>query len=235
MDLGSNKLLQSLRKSVQEAQKKAEKEATKPLPVQLSAQPGAPAPSILNPVSAVENKQRGEKTEMKKDTPEQKKMSEVEAKYQYTLGKLYSTGDHVKALECYLIAADHGIADAQYSIAEIYMYYSLTKNGEKIAPDYKAGALWYEKAALQNHTLAQFKTGWVYENGFGVNINKVKAAEWYRKAAEKNQPQAQFRLGYLYSKGYGVPKNEEESLKWIRKSAENGYKTAKNYLKVMRK
>ncbi|NCB25489.1 MAG: hypothetical protein EOM62_08460 [Bacteroidia bacterium] len=231
----SDKLLQSLRKSVQEARKKAEKDSQKQLPVQSAAQPPTSTSEIQKPVSVVETKQTSEKPEIKQEASDGTKVSKTEAKYQYVLGKKYQQTDVVKAMECFLIAAEHGIADAQYALGDMSFYCFITINDKKVAPDHEVGTQWYEKAALQNHIPAQFKTGWAYENGLGVTINKKMAAEWYRKAAAKNHAQAQFRLGYLYSVGEGVPKDEAESLKWIRNSARSGYKTAKNYLKNYKK
>ena len=39
--------------------------------------------------------------------------------------------------------------------------------------------------------------GWLYETGFGVPQDYVKAREWYEKAAEKGEEMAMFNLGLL--------------------------------------
>ena len=47
---------------------------------------------------------------------------------------------------------------------------------------YKDAFQWYEKAANLENPIAQYYMGLMYENGRGINQNKVKAFNWYKKS-----------------------------------------------------
>ncbi len=92
--------------------------------------------------------------------------------------------DHVKGVEWYAKAANHGDANA--------------RGGKR---DYEKAVEWYTKAADQgNNAAAQFYLGELYEDGLGVKQDYVKAVEWYTKAAkESKQGPAQQALHRLQS------------------------------------
>ena len=73
---------------------------------------------------------------------------------------------------------------------------------------------------------AQFKIGWMYYNGYGVEQDYYKAIEWYRKSAEQGYATAQDNLGDMYYYGYGVDEDDGEAFEWYRKAAEQGYAAA---------
>jgi uncharacterized protein len=83
---------------------------------------------------------------------------------------------------------------------------------------------------------AQSDLGWMYENGFGVEANPVKAVEWYQKgmlwrilqkistlsaflspAAEAGHAPAQRKLGCMYQYGEGVEVNLVKAFEWYQK------------------
>ena len=88
--------------------------------------------------------------------------------------------------------------------------------------DYKAAAVWYEKAALQGDATAQSNIGYLYAQGLGVQKDDAKALYWYQKAADQGNAEGQQNLGLIYEYGYGVPKNQEQAIFWYRKAAEQG-------------
>jgi TPR repeat protein len=57
------------------------------------------------------------------------------------------------------------------------------------------------KKANSGDTAAQFKFGYAYHFGVGVDKNVYQAIEWYRKAANHGDPAAQTNLGYVYETG----------------------------------
>jgi TPR repeat protein len=75
----------------------------------------------------------------------------------------------------------------------------------------------------QRDAYAQYRMGYRYANGDGVEKNLVESLKWYRKAAENGQVEAQYRLGFIYEQGRGVPVNYVESASWWRKAADQGH------------
>jgi TPR repeat protein len=80
--------------------------------------------------------------------------------------------------------------------------------------------------ATQGHADDQFKLGYSYENGDGVEDNCVEAAHWYRKAADQGHTEAKYRLGLLYRSGLGVNRNWITAADWIKSAAKDGYAPA---------
>ena len=77
--------------------------------------------------------------------------------------------------------------------------------------------------AEQRDAYAQYRMGYRYANGDGVEKNLVESLKWYRKAAENGQVEAQYRLGFIYEQGKGVPVDYVESASWWRKAADQGH------------
>jgi len=89
----------------------------------------------------------------------------------------YDRSSYSTALKTWLPLAQQGDPDAQTNVGEI------NEKGMGIAPDYKAAAMWYQKAADQGFSRAQINLGHLYEKGLGVEKNTVLALNWYRKAS----------------------------------------------------
>jgi len=89
----------------------------------------------------------------------------------------FDRASYSTALKTWLPLAKQGNANAQNNVGEI------NEKGLGIAPDYKAAAYWYKKAADQNYSRAQINLGSLYEKGLGVEKNSVIALNWYRKAS----------------------------------------------------
>jgi len=84
------------------------------------------------------------------------------------------------------------------------------------------------RAANQGHPDAQNEVGFMYDNGMGVEEDKVEAERWFRKSALQGSPTAQFNLGDAYFYGYGMEKNLQEAIVWYRQSADQGFPPAKD-------
>jgi TPR repeat protein len=92
--------------------------------------------------------------------------------------------------------------------------------------DYATAMQEWRPLAAKGHAGAQYKLGFMYEEGRGVPLNFIKAAKWYRKAAEQGHAVAQRSLGMKYKYGIGVQQDYVFAHMWFSLSAANGDKFA---------
>jgi uncharacterized protein len=88
---------------------------------------------------------------------------------------------------------------------------------------------WYREAAEQGYAPAQYKLGFMNENGQGAPLSLEAAAIWYRKAAEQGYAFGQYARGVLYEKGLSVPQdraNRAIAISLFRRAAEQGCQLA---------
>lgn len=112
------------------------------------------------------------------------------AVHQDLLDKLYRSGKdycfgrscekNILQAFCYFeVSGDLGHAKSQYQLAALY------HRGEgELAQDYEKAAKWYKAAASQNHMLACYYLGKLYDQGKGVDLDEEKAASLYNKVIE---------------------------------------------------
>ena len=81
------------------------------------------------------------------------------------------------------------------------------------------------EAADFGHTKSEYRIGYLYAKGKGVDKDPDKARYWYLKAANKNHVPAQYGLGNLLR--FDDP---EEAVKWLKKAANSGHISAQNNL-----
>ena len=86
------------------------------------------------------------------------------------------------------------------------------------------------KAAEQGIAEAQYRLGYCYEYGKGVEKSLTEAVKWYRKAADNGDSNAQYVLGNCYKYGKGVEQSFTEAAKWFRKAADQGFSLAQELL-----
>ena len=67
--------------------------------------------------------------------------------------------------------------------------------------DYASAQEWFERAAAQGHSEAQFFLGLIYIDGQGVPRDYVQARGWFERAAAQGEARAQSYLGWLYDNG----------------------------------
>ena len=91
----------------------------------------------------------------------------------YKYGWLGLDIDPEKAFELYKKAAEKGIVDAMFEVAEFYNASHLTS---------QKSVEWYKKAADAGHGDAMFELARKYENGWNVKQDLAKAQEFYEKA-----------------------------------------------------
>jgi uncharacterized protein len=54
---------------------------------------------------------------------------------------------------------------------------------------------WYKLSAEQGNADAQYNLGYCFDNGEGVEEDKVEAVRWYKLSAEQGNADAQHNLG----------------------------------------
>ena len=85
--------------------------------------------------------------------------------------------------------------------------------------DYAMAKEWFEKAAANGHSEAQFLLGMMYQDGEGVKQDYVKAIEWFEKAAKNGYVNAQIFLASNYDHGYGVSQDYGKAMELYEKVA----------------
>lgn len=76
------------------------------------------------------------------------------------------------------MSAKSGNLEAQNMLGYIYFY------GKRVSKDYKKALFWYEKASLQEDSLAQFYVGQIYLLALGVKKDIEKAKIMFEKSCE---------------------------------------------------
>lgn len=81
---------------------------------------------------------------------------------------------------------------------------------------------------------AQYNVGWMYLNGYGLQVNDSLALDWWKKASEQGHSDASFSIGMLYSLGEGkVPKDEQLAIDYYLLAMEAGQEDAITILQSM--
>ena len=138
------------------------------------------------------------------------------AEAQYHLGLAYKTGDGVP-----------GGADFQRKAAKEGYAHPPIFDAEKMA-------YWFQKAAEQGHSDAQFWLGVSYYKNEGLPWDENKAVYWWQKSAEQGNAEAQELLGDIYrSGGQQIPNDYKKVVYWYQKSAEQGNAEAQDNLGEM--
>lgn len=139
---------------------------------------------------------------------------------QFSLGLSYADkGQNNLAIKWLERSGNQGYLPAQINLATWYQfgYQSIDVNLTK-------ALLWYEKAAKQGNTAAQFETAQLYRTEFN---DQSKALLWYKKLASLNnsdnklRAKAQYYLGYMYAAGNGVEQDFNQAFSWLEKSAQH--------------
>jgi TPR repeat protein len=81
---------------------------------------------------------------------------------------------------------------------------------------------------------AQYKLGYLYENGLGISTDLKSACMLYAEAAASDHSEACRRLGLCYWDGRGVIKDLGQAEKWLRYAMDLGSKDAVNDLAMLK-
>jgi len=91
----------------------------------------------------------------------------------------------------------------------------------------------FRKAAARGYAPAQYRLGYCYEAGRGVDQDLLAAHQWFRKAADQDQVDAQYKLAYCFRVGLGVVADSTVALSWYIRAGENGDAEAQSVLGYM--
>ncbi|HEY0551588.1 MAG TPA: tetratricopeptide repeat protein [Verrucomicrobiae bacterium] len=101
-------------------------------------------------------------------------------------------------------------------------------------PQYTQALEWYQKAADQDHRLAQFNLGQMFAEGQGVPQCDSTAVMWIRRAANGGDVGAQFNLGERCTRACTQGSEREaaesriEAYKWFKLAAVELYRDAQD-------
>jgi hypothetical protein len=114
----------------------------------------------------------------------------------FNLGVYYADGtgvvqDDAEAVRWYRLAADQGLANAQYNLGMCYA------RGREVAQDDVEAVRWYRLAADQGFANAQYSIGRCYALGIGVAQDDAEAVRWTRLAADQGHADAHTALARL--------------------------------------
>lgn len=103
----------------------------------------------------------------------------------FQLAHLYDDGkgveqDSEKAMNLYRNAAELGHVNAQFNMGCILL------DKEK----YSEAKKWFLMAAEQGDIEAEYNLGYIYEKGYGVDVNLEEACRWYKLAADQGDEDA---------------------------------------------
>jgi len=118
-------------------------------------------------------------------------------------------------VDWYRKAAEADNAEAQYTLAELYL------KGDGVGRDYRQAAQLFRRAAEKgNLARAQYALGLLHQRGLGVLKNDVEAVLWWQKAADQNYSAAITHVGIALLEGRGIAKDEEAARKALERAAE---------------
>lgn len=96
---------------------------------------------------------------------------------------------------------------------------------------YKKAICMWKKAAALGDINARYNLGYMYEKGYGTDVNKATAFNWYLKSAEQGDADSQYKCGVSYFAGKGaVTRDMDKAISWFEKSAAQGNVDSKSVL-----
>ncbi len=128
----------------------------------------------------------------------------------------FDRGDYITALAVWRSLAEEGNAEAQFSVANMYL------GGAGVSQNYEEASRWLILSGSQGFVRSQVLLSDAYFGGFGVSQNYGEALRWARLAADQNNPEGQNRVGKFYALGIEVQKNGLEAYRWFRLAADQG-------------
>jgi localization factor PodJL len=143
----------------------------------------------------------------------------------FDVGARFTEGRGVKsdlaeAAKWYKLAADKGLAPAQYR------YANLLEKGTGVERDLSKAVTYYEQAADAGNASAMHNLAVLYASGAAGQPDYAAAVNWFSRAADLGVADSQFNLAILFARGNGVKQDLEESYKWFAVAAKGGDKDA---------
>ena len=133
---------------------------------------------------------------------------EGDMKAQFSLGRCYLYGEHVKksyenAFKWFKLSAEQGFAMSQQELGLLYY------EGNGVKQSFAEAVKWYRKSAEQGYSYGEHCLGVCYERGEGVQQSYEDAVQWYMKAANHGLDVSKINLALLLEAGNGTPQNLE--------------------------
>ena len=91
----------------------------------------------------------------------------------------------------------------------------------------------FRPLVAEGYAPAQYQMGIVYQKGYGVPKNGMKALALFELAAQQNYSDAQFELALLYGEGKLVKQDLKKAYTLTQKAAKKGLASAQFNLAVM--
>ncbi len=91
----------------------------------------------------------------------------------------------------------------------------------------------FRPLVAEGYAPAQYQMGVVYQHGYGVPKDGIKALALFELAAKQNYSDAQFELALIYSEGKLVKQNLKKAYELTHKAAKKGLASAQYNLAVM--
>lgn len=141
----------------------------------------------------------------------------------YLLGTFYRKGfggmrqEDKKAFEHYNFAAEKGLANGQYELAQFYFY------GRNVKKNHAKAAELYKKAADQGHVFAMKKLAVMHLNRQGgLSDKSPDIVVLLKKSAEAGHQYSLKKLGYMYFIGDMVKQDKLVAFKLLFSAAKQG-------------
>jgi len=118
--------------------------------------------------------------------------------------------------------AEHGNAEAQYKVGEMY------ELGRGVPKDEPLAISWFKKASAQGHKKSDYKLLYLDIKSNGLNQTTKPQLNKVRQESASGNSNAQYFLGKMYANGVGVPKDLKNALIWLNKANFNGVPEAEH-------
>ena len=101
------------------------------------------------------------------------------------------------------------------------------------AGDYVRAQNVWRPLARDGNAEAQYRLGWLYENGLGTEQNPFITAQWYRQAAAQGHSSAQYKLGKMSFLGWGMPRDDIKAASYFLEAANKGHAKAQYSMAIL--
>ena len=133
-------------------------------------------------------------------------------------------GDQAEAARWVLLAAHHGLPEAQLALGQMLL------DGHGVRHDRRAAMRWFRRAADAGLAEAMNMVGRCHERGWGVAADPSAAASWYRRAADRGLDWGQYNLANLLLHGIGVTRDRPAAYDLYRRAADQGHAKSMNLM-----
>ncbi|MDR1257816.1 MAG: protein kinase [Tannerellaceae bacterium] len=145
-----------------------------------------------------------------------------------TLGVAAYIDSEYAAADSLFNASDSlGSSDACYYLGE------MSYEGIGTPKDFRRGFEYTSRAAAMGNKLAEYRLGFIYQNGIDVEADHDKAIRYFESAGriidrgtEANNPEFQYVKAGMYMHGNGVQQNSRRAIEYYESAAVSGYPQA---------